>query len=90
MSQQRAKIDWLKYGDTNSKFYHAIIKGKSSRTSFARVGSISDAGVPKDRLELLKGVSGAFKLGVLSALIKVSGVSRTTLMDVLAGRKTGG
>ncbi|XP_017982289.1 PREDICTED: uncharacterized protein LOC108663221 [Theobroma cacao] len=44
MSQQRAKIDLLKYSDTNSKFYHAIIKGKSSRTSFARVGNISDAG----------------------------------------------
>ncbi|KAK3033865.1 hypothetical protein RJ639_032770 [Escallonia herrerae] len=47
-------------------------------------------GVPEDRLELLKGVSGAFRPGVLTALMGISGAGKTTLMDVLAGRKTGG
>ncbi|KAF9617021.1 hypothetical protein IFM89_033091 [Coptis chinensis] len=47
-------------------------------------------GVTEDRLELLKNVSGAFRPGVLTALMGVSGAGKTTLMDVLAGRKTGG
>ena len=47
-------------------------------------------GVIEDKLVLLKGVSGAFKPGVLTALMGVSGAGKTTLMDVLAGRKTGG
>ncbi|WCJ40334.1 ABC transporter G family member 40 [Euphorbia peplus] len=47
-------------------------------------------GVTEERLELLRGVSGAFRPGVLTALMGVSGAGKTTLMDVLAGRKTGG
>ncbi|XP_027941835.1 pleiotropic drug resistance protein 1-like [Vigna unguiculata] len=47
-------------------------------------------GVVEDKLVLLKGVSGAFRPGVLTALMGVTGAGKTTLMDVLAGRKTGG
>jgi ABC-type multidrug transport system ATPase subunit len=42
------------------------------------------------RLLLLKGISGAFRPGVLTALMGSSGAGKTTLMDVLALRKTGG
>ena len=51
---------------------------------------MKNQGVLEDRLELLKGVSGAFRPGVLTALMGVSGAGKITLMDVLAGRKTGG
>ena len=44
----------------------------------------------EDRLQLLQDVSGAFRPGILTALVGVSGAGKTTLMDVLAGRKTGG
>ncbi|RDY09362.1 ABC transporter G family member 39, partial [Mucuna pruriens] len=47
-------------------------------------------GVEVSRLQLLRDVSGAFRPGVLTALVGVTGAGKTTLMDVLAGRKTGG
>lgn len=47
-------------------------------------------GVLDSRLLLLKGVNGAFRPGVLTALMGVSGAGKTTLLDVLAGRKNSG
>ncbi|XP_047340987.1 ABC transporter G family member 35-like [Impatiens glandulifera] len=47
-------------------------------------------GVTEDRLQLLRDVTSAFRPGVLTALMGVSGAGKTTLMDVLSGRKTGG
>ncbi|KAJ0087728.1 hypothetical protein Patl1_32467 [Pistacia atlantica] len=51
---------------------------------------MKNQGVVEDRLQLLRDVSGAFRPGILTALVGVSGAGKTTLMDVLAGRKTGG
>lgn len=51
---------------------------------------MKEQGVTEDRLQLLRQVTGAFRPGVLTALMGVSGAGKTTLMDVLAGRKTGG
>lgn len=51
---------------------------------------MKEQGVAEDRLQLLREVTGAFRPGVLTALMGVSGAGKTTLMDVLAGRKTGG
>ncbi|KAK7344840.1 hypothetical protein VNO77_14984 [Canavalia gladiata] len=47
-------------------------------------------GIEENRLQLLRDISGAFRPGILTALVGVSGAGKTTLMDVLAGRKTGG
>ncbi|KAI3775041.1 hypothetical protein L1987_49609 [Smallanthus sonchifolius] len=51
---------------------------------------MKEQGVSDERLVLLKNLSGSFRPGVLTALMGVSGAGKTTLMDVLAGRKTGG
>ncbi|KAK6243943.1 hypothetical protein QUC31_010352 [Theobroma cacao] len=51
---------------------------------------MSAHGVPERRLQLVSNVSGVFSPGVLTALVGSSGAGKTTLMDVLAGRKTRG
>lgn len=51
---------------------------------------LKQQGIVEDRLQLLVNITGAFRPGVLTALVGVSGAGKTTLMDVLAGRKTGG
>ncbi|CAN6684640.1 unnamed protein product [Malus baccata var. baccata] len=51
---------------------------------------MKNEGVPEDKLVPLRRMSGAFRPGVLTALMGVSVVGKTTLMDVLAGRKTSG
>ena len=51
---------------------------------------MNEQGITEDKLQLLREVTGAFRPGVLTALMGVSGAGKTTLMDVLAGRKIGG
>ncbi|PWA98469.1 pleiotropic drug resistance protein PDR/CDR [Artemisia annua] len=53
-------------------------------------GELKQQGLQNNKLQLLVNVTGAFRPGVLTALVGVSGAGKTTLMDVLAGRKTDG
>jgi ABC-type multidrug transport system ATPase subunit len=63
---------------------------ENSRALLLSLQEMKNRGVDEDKLVLLNGVSGAFRPGVLTALMGVSGAGKTTMMDVLAGRKTGG
>lgn len=51
---------------------------------------MKDHGYTQKRLQILCDITGAFKPGVLTALMGVSGAGKTTLLDVLSGRKTSG
>ncbi|OWZ13377.1 Pleiotropic drug resistance protein transporter, partial [Phytophthora megakarya] len=52
--------------------------------------SVADPHNPKEALTLLKGISGYALPGSITALMGSTGAGKTTLMDVIAGRKTGG
>ncbi|TMW65969.1 hypothetical protein Poli38472_003734 [Pythium oligandrum] len=52
--------------------------------------SVQDPNNPKQQLELLKGITGLALPGSVTALMGASGAGKTTLMDVIAGRKTEG
>lgn len=47
-------------------------------------------GFAESKLQLLSDITGAFRPGILTALMGVTGAGKTTLLDVLAGRKTNG
>ncbi|KAK1295578.1 Pleiotropic drug resistance protein 3 [Acorus calamus] len=51
---------------------------------------MKEEGFMEKRLQLLSNITGAFRPGILTALMGVSGAGKTTLMDVLCGRKTSG
>ncbi|KAG2782902.1 Pleiotropic drug resistance protein 1 [Phytophthora cactorum] len=52
--------------------------------------TVPDPTNPKKIIDLLKGISGYALPGTITALMGSSGAGKTTLMDVIAGRKTGG
>ncbi|KAJ8750443.1 hypothetical protein K2173_015582 [Erythroxylum novogranatense] len=87
-------------GSSNGKYFKQrgmVLPFQPLSMSFSNINYFVDVpvelkqqGIVEDRLQLLVNVTGAFRPGVLTALVGVSGAGKTTLMDVLAGRKTGG
>lgn len=73
-----------------NKFYMIIYSGNSFIIYIFYYGQQMKEQVDHDKLQLLSQVTGAFQPGILTALMGVSGAGKTTLMDVLSGRKTGG
>lgn len=61
-----------------------------SMSTWAVMQEMKRPDITETRLKLLSNITGSFRPGVLTALVGVSGAGKTTLMDVLAGRKTGG
>eukprot|EP00644_Phytophthora_capsici_P019098 jgi/Phyca11/12526/fgenesh1_pm.PHYCAscaffold_498_\ len=52
--------------------------------------TVPDPSDSKKTIDLLKGISGYALPGTITALMGSTGAGKTTLMDVIAGRKTGG
>ncbi|XVF49249.1 hypothetical protein PTKIN_Ptkin03bG0253300 [Pterospermum kingtungense] len=87
-------------GSVNGKYFNhrgMVLPFQPLSMSFSNINyfveipvELKQQGITEDRLQLLNNVTGAFRPGVLTALVGVSGAGKTTLMDVLAGRKTGG
>lgn len=71
-------------------YYNVSTPTCSNVTLMIYCQEMKKQGIEENRLQLLRDISGAFRPGILTALVGVSGAGKTTLMDVLAGRKTGG
>ena len=74
----------LTFHDLN--YYVDLPKGVS--TDPEKLGPKAAVIGGKDVLQLLNQCNGSFRPGILTALVGSSGAGKTTLMDVLAGRKT--
>ncbi|GAX16151.1 hypothetical protein FisN_3Hh368 [Fistulifera solaris] len=58
--------------------------------TFENVHYVVQSSITNEKLELLKGVDGVIEAGKMTALMGSSGAGKTTLMDVLALRKSTG
>ena len=75
---------------TDSKKVGVTLETRGATLTFKDVNYFVTSSITNEKLHLLKGVSGYFPAGKMTALMGSSGAGKTTLMDVLSLRKTSG
>ena len=73
---------------TGKHTFHFCVPMQGVSTDPEKLGPKAAVLDGKNMLQLLNQCSGSFRPGILTALVGSSGAGKTTLMDVLAGRKT--
>ncbi|OQR96805.1 ATP-binding Cassette (ABC) Superfamily [Achlya hypogyna] len=87
---------YVKMTDGKESHVTVHVEGKSSTSAPVTLAfqdlwySVPNPTKGEPDLKLLKGVNGFALPGTITALMGSSGAGKTTLMDVIAGRKTGG
>ncbi|CAH8387142.1 unnamed protein product [Eruca vesicaria subsp. sativa] len=95
VKKNKKGIDYIE--ETNNDSGKMVLPFKPLTITFQNLNYYVDVpaemraqGYNEKKLQLLSDITGAFRPGVLTALMGISGAGKTTLLDVLAGRKTSG
>uniref|UniRef100_A0A5B6Z2Y3 Putative pleiotropic drug resistance protein 3-like n=1 Tax=Davidia involucrata TaxID=16924 RepID=A0A5B6Z2Y3_DAVIN len=90
VASPRTNAEKQKTGNVVLPFEPLIMTFKDVQYFVDTPPEMKEHGFNQEKLQLLHNITGAFRPGILTALMGVSGAGKTTLMDVLSGRKTGG
>jgi len=89
-SLANASIEEVEDNDTEISQVKAELPFQKASLTFKDIHYTVISSIGKEKIELLKGIDGIVEAGKMTALMGSSGAGKTTLMDVLALRKTSG